>query len=162
MIVKAADRGARALKLHWVADVQRDSALLTTLVYLTEFPTVIRGGFDSSYLELPSEMLSTVMRHHQRYFSVLKPDGSLAPGFVAVTNTDGDPDGLIRQGNERVLRARFNDARFFWSVDQQKKLCRPRRRFGKGHVPGEARELLRQDTAGTGSGFAVGKTGGRR
>ena len=44
-------------------------------------------------------------------------------GFVAVTNTDGDPDGLIRQGNERVLRARFNDARFFWKVDQQKKLA---------------------------------------
>jgi glycyl-tRNA synthetase beta chain len=62
------------------------------------------------------------MRHHQRYFSVLKPDGSLAPEFVAVTNTDGDPEGLIRQGNEKVLRARFNDARFFWQVDQQKKL----------------------------------------
>ncbi len=62
------------------------------------------------------------MRHHQRYFSVLKPDHSLAPEFVAVTNTDGDPAGLIRQGNERVLRARFNDARFFWRVDQQKKL----------------------------------------
>ena len=62
------------------------------------------------------------MRHHQRYFSVLQSDGSLAPEFIAVTNTDGDPDGLIRQGNERVLRARFNDARFFWQVDQQKKL----------------------------------------
>jgi glycyl-tRNA synthetase beta chain len=53
---------------------------------------------------------------------VIKEDGSLLPEFVAVTNTDGDPDGLIRQGNERVLRARFNDARFFWQVDQQKKL----------------------------------------
>ncbi len=62
------------------------------------------------------------MRHHQRYFSVVQADGSLAPEFVAVTNTDGDSEGLIRQGNERVLRARFNDARFFWQVDQQKKL----------------------------------------
>jgi glycyl-tRNA synthetase beta chain len=53
---------------------------------------------------------------------VVKADGTLEPEFVAVTNTDGDPDGLIRQGNERVLRARFNDARFFWEVDQQKKL----------------------------------------
>jgi glycyl-tRNA synthetase beta chain len=52
----------------------------------------------------------------------LQADGSLAPEFVAVTNTDGDPDGLIRQGNERVLRARFNDARFFWEVDQHKPL----------------------------------------
>ena len=50
------------------------------------------------------------------------PEGNLAPQFVAVTNTDGDPDGLIRQGNERVLRARFNDARFFWNADQKRKL----------------------------------------
>jgi len=58
------------------------------------------------------------MRHHQKYFSVETPDGNLAPKFVAVTNTDGDPEGLIRLGNERVLRARFNDARFFWNWDQ--------------------------------------------
>ncbi len=63
------------------------------------------------------------MRHHQKYFSVLKEDGSLAPHFIAVHNTPGDPDGLIASGNERVLRARFNDARFFWGVDQQKKLA---------------------------------------
>jgi len=103
-------------------DVQKDEDLLKTLVYLTEFPTPIRGSFDKSYLELPKEILSTVMRHHQRYFSVVNADGSLAPEFVAVTNTAGDPDGLISQGNEKVLRARFNDARFFWQVDQQKKL----------------------------------------
>ena len=84
------------------------------------------------------------MRHHQRYFSVSKPDGSLAPEFVAVTNTNGDPDGLIRRGNERVLRARFNDARFFWQVDQQKKLVRPRCRPRQGHVPGEAWQLRRE------------------
>ena len=102
--------------------VHKDDDLLRTLIYLTEFPTPIHGSFDPSYLELPQEILSTVMRHHQRYFSVVKEDGSLAPKFVAVTNTAGDPDGLIRQGNERVLRARFNDARFFWNVDQQKKL----------------------------------------
>jgi glycyl-tRNA synthetase beta chain len=104
-------------------DVRKDADLLHTLVYLTEFPTPIRGSFDPSYLELPEEILTTVMRHHQRYFSVIREDGSLAPEFVAVTNTDGDPEGLIRQGNERVLRARFNDARFYWQVDQQKKLA---------------------------------------
>ncbi len=102
--------------------VEPDQDLLKTLVYLTEFPTPIRGSFDPSYLELPKEILSTVMRHHQRYFSVLNTDGSLAPQFVTVTNTSGDPDGFIRQGNERVIRARFNDARFFWQVDQQKAL----------------------------------------
>ena len=102
--------------------VQRDDDLLKTLVYLTEFPSVLRGSFDPSFLELPREILSTVMRHHQRYFSVLDDSGALRPEFVAVTNTEGDPDGLIRQGNERVLRARFNDARFFWQADQRKPL----------------------------------------
>jgi glycyl-tRNA synthetase beta chain len=62
------------------------------------------------------------MRHHQKYFSVEDDKGPLAPHFVAVMNTDGDPDGLVRHGNERVLRARFNDARFFWQQDQKKKL----------------------------------------
>ncbi|MGA8027004.1 MAG: glycine--tRNA ligase subunit beta, partial [Bryobacteraceae bacterium] len=99
-----------------------DDALVKTLVYLAEFPTPIHGSFDASYLELPEEILSTVMRHHQRYFSVLNAAGSLAPEFIAIANTDGDPDGLIRQGHERVLRARFNDARFFWNIDQQKNL----------------------------------------
>lgn len=121
VIVSAEERKAR-IEVGLGPNVQKDEELLKTLVYLTEFPTPIRGSFDASYLELPAEILSTVMRHHQRYFSVVKADGSLAPEFVAVTNTDGDPDGLIRQGNERVLRARFNDARFFWEVDQHKKL----------------------------------------
>lgn len=121
VIVRAAERRAR-IEAGLGANVEPDETLLHTLTYLTEFPTPIRGGFDSQFLELPKEILSTVMRRHQRYFSVIKPDGSLAPEFVAVTNTDGDPDGLIRKGNERVLRARFNDARFFWHVDQQKRL----------------------------------------
>jgi glycyl-tRNA synthetase beta chain len=102
--------------------VNPDPALLETLTYLTEFPTPILGGFDPAFLELPEEVLVTVMRHHQRYFSVAGPDGRLAPQFVAVMNTSADPDGLVRSGNERVLRARFNDARFFWDTDQQKKL----------------------------------------
>ncbi len=121
VIVKAEERKER-IEAGLGPDVHKDDDLVRTLVYLTEFPTAIRGSFDPAYLELPKEILSTVMRHHQRYFTVLNPDGSLAPAFVAVINTDGDPDRLIRQGNERVLRARFNDARFFWQVDQQKKL----------------------------------------
>ena len=103
-------------------DVKRDDALLNTLTYLTEWPTPILGGFDESYLALPKEVLVTVMRHHQKYFSVLRPDGSLAPCFIAVMNTADDPDGLVRAGNERVLRARFNDARFFWEKDLERKL----------------------------------------
>jgi glycyl-tRNA synthetase beta chain len=100
-----------------------DAGLLNTLVYLTEYPTPIAGSFDPAFLSLPEEVLVTVMRHHQRYFSVRSPEGKLEARFIAVTNTDGDPEGLIRQGNERVLRARFNDAKFFWDFDQQKPLA---------------------------------------
>jgi glycyl-tRNA synthetase beta chain len=64
----------------------------------------------------------TVMRDHQKYFAVVDASGKLAPYFLAVLNTDNDPQGLIRHGNERVLRARFNDARFFWVTDQKKSL----------------------------------------
>jgi glycyl-tRNA synthetase beta chain len=103
--------------------VKPDEALLDTLANLTEYPAAILGSFDASYLSLPEEVLVTVMRHHQKYFSVLDAEGKLAGYFIAVMNTDSDPQGLIRAGNERVLRARFNDARFFWEFDQHKKLA---------------------------------------
>jgi len=103
--------------------VKPDPALLETLVYLTEYPTPIMGSFDPQFLELPEEVLITVMRHHQKYFSVEDAQGKLAPQFVAVMNIDADPEGIVRRGNERVLRARFNDARFFWETDQKKKLA---------------------------------------
>ena len=102
--------------------VKPDPDLLHTLVYITEFPTPILGSFDRQYLELPQEVLVTVMRHHQKYFSVEEAEGKLAPHFIAVMNTNADPEGLVRRGNERVLRARFNDARFFWQVDQKRQL----------------------------------------
>jgi glycyl-tRNA synthetase beta chain len=91
-------------------------------VNLTEFPSAILGSFDSQFLALPEEVLVTVMRDHQKYFAVEDAAGKLAPHFLAVLNTDSDPQGLIRHGNERVLRARFNDARFFWEIDQKKSL----------------------------------------
>jgi glycyl-tRNA synthetase beta chain len=103
--------------------LKTDDKLLNTLVFLTEFPTPILGSFDPQYLALPAEVLVTVMRHHQRYFSLVEADGKLAPAFIAIMNTSADPEGLVRQGNERVLRARFNDARFFWEVDQHKTLA---------------------------------------
>ena len=89
---------------------------------LTEFPSAVLGSFDPQFLALPEEVLVTVMRDHQKYFAVEDADGKLAPYFLAVLNTDSDPQGLIRHGNERVLRARFNDARFFWETDQKKSL----------------------------------------
>jgi glycyl-tRNA synthetase beta chain len=102
--------------------VKSDPALLETLVYLTEYPTPITGAFDPQFLELPEEVLVTVMRHHQKYFSVEDAEGKLKPQFVAVMNIPADPEGFVRSGNERVLRARFNDARFFWETDQKKSL----------------------------------------
>src|SRR5271169_3028018 len=101
---------------------REDKALLDTVVNLTEFPSVILGGFDSQFLALAGELLVTVMRDHQKYFAVEDAGGKLLPHFLAVLNTDGDPQGLIRHGNERVLRARFSDARFFWETDQKRSL----------------------------------------
>lgn len=99
-----------------------DNDLLNLLVNLTEWPTPITGNFDPAFLDLPGEVLTTAMKVHQKYFSVEDANGKLAPQFVAVTNTDGDPEGFIRHGNEKVLVSRFNDARFFWDSDQKRKL----------------------------------------
>jgi glycyl-tRNA synthetase beta chain len=101
---------------------REDAALLETVVNLTEFPSAILGGFDPQFLALPEEVLVTVMRDHQKYFAIEDAQCRLMPHFLAVLNTDGDPQGLIRHGNERVLRARFNDARFFWETDQKRSL----------------------------------------
>jgi glycyl-tRNA synthetase beta chain len=103
--------------------VRKNDKLLTTLGYLTEYPTPILGAFETGFLELPEEVLETVMQHHQRYFAIEDENGKLQPRFIAVANLDGDPDGEIQRGHERVLRARFNDARFFWDVDQKRPLA---------------------------------------
>jgi len=81
----------------------------------------VLGTFEQEYLELPEEVLVTVMRDHQKYFAVEDADGKLAPHFLAVLNTAVDAEGeeIIRHGNARVLRARFKDARFFWDFDQK-------------------------------------------
>jgi glycyl-tRNA synthetase beta chain len=115
-IRKALDAATRAIQgARW----REDKSLLDTVVNLIEWPSVILGDFDPEFLELPDEVLVTVMRDHQKYFAVEDAKGKLLPHFLAVLNTDGDPAGLIRHGNERVLRARFNDARFFWQTDQK-------------------------------------------
>src|SRR5215472_7933791 len=118
-IRKALDAATRKIPgARW----REDKELLDTVVNLTEFPWAILGNFDPQYLELPEEVLVTVMRDHQKYFAVEDASGKLAPHFLAVLNTDGDRDGIIQHGNERVLRARFNDARFFWQTDQKQSL----------------------------------------
>ena len=118
-IRKALDAATRTLSgARW----REDKPLLDTVVNLTEYPSVILGRFDAQFLALPEEVLVTVMRDHQKYFALEDRNGKLLPHFLAVLNTDRDPQGYIRQGNERVLRARFNDARFFWETDQKKSL----------------------------------------
>ncbi len=118
-IRKALDAATRAIPgARW----REDKPLVATVVNLTEFPSVILGSFDPEFLDLPEEVLVTVMRDHQKYFAVEDATGKLLPHFLAVLNTAEDSDGLIRHGNERVLRARFSDARFFWQTDQKQTL----------------------------------------
>jgi glycyl-tRNA synthetase beta chain len=118
IIRKALDAATRTVPgARW----REDEALIETVVHLTEWPGVVLGNFEPEYLELPEEVLVTVMRDHQKYFAVEGADGKLAPHFLAVLNTKADEDGaeIIRHGNARVLRARFKDARFFWDFDQK-------------------------------------------
>jgi glycyl-tRNA synthetase beta chain len=102
--------------------IHEDAHLMDLVTDLNEYPAVIEGAFSEQYLELPSEILITVMRGHQKYFAVEDADGELQPNFLAVINLDRDRKGLVRAGHERVLRARLADARFFWETDQKRKL----------------------------------------
>jgi glycyl-tRNA synthetase beta chain len=119
VIRKALDAATRTIPgARW----REDKPLVATVVNLTEFPSAILGSFDPEFLDLPEEVLVTVMRDHQKYFAIEDANGKLLPHFLAVLNTAADSEGLIRHGNERVLRARFNDARFFWQTDQKQTL----------------------------------------
>lgn len=118
IIRKALDAATRTVPgARW----REDEPLVETVTHLTEWPSVILGDFEREYLELPEEVLVTVMRDHQKYFAVEDANGKLAPHFLAVLNTRVDEHGaaIIRHGNARVLRARFKDARFFWDFDQK-------------------------------------------
>jgi glycyl-tRNA synthetase beta chain len=103
--------------------IHQDAELLKLVTYLNEFPSVIQGEFDPGFLNLPDEILVTVMRGHQKYFAVEKRNGELAPHFLAVINLARDAKGLVRAGHERVLKARFADAQFFWESDQKCRLA---------------------------------------
>jgi glycyl-tRNA synthetase beta chain len=103
--------------------IHEDAGLQRLVTYLNEYPSVIEGDFDAAFLRLPDEILITVMRDHQKYFAVESRNGELAPHFLAVVNLAKDPKGLVRAGHERVLRARFADAQFFWEADQKCRLA---------------------------------------
>ncbi len=100
-----------------------DPGLLDEVTNLVEYPTALLGSFEPEYLKLPKEVLVTVMKKHQRYFSVVKEeDEALLPYFIAVRNGDSEHLGIVRHGNEEVLRARFADADFFYQADTKKPL----------------------------------------
>ena len=96
-----------------------DDELVETVTHLVEFPTVICGAFKREFLELPREVIITPMRKHQRYFPVVDAAGNLLPNFVAISNMRAKDMGVIRLGNERVLRARLSDAEFFYRDDRK-------------------------------------------
>ena len=99
-----------------------DEALVESVADLVEFPTAVCGAFKPEYLELPREVIVTPMQKHQRYFPVVDAIGNLLPYFVTISNMQAKDMELIRQGNERVLRARLNDAEFFFREDRKRPL----------------------------------------
>lgn len=100
--------------------VEDDPDLLNTVNYLVEYPVAIRGDFDPDFLELPKELLVVTMKYHQKYFHVSDGEGNLLPCFITISNMPATDK--IKNGNERVLRARLEDARFFYNEDKKKKL----------------------------------------
>ena len=103
--------------------LKRDPGLLAEVSGLVEWPVPLLGSIDAEFMELPDEVLTTSMRSHQKYFSVVAEDGKLAPRFVVVSNMEAEDGGAaIVAGNERVLRARLADAKFFWDQDRKKTL----------------------------------------
>jgi glycyl-tRNA synthetase beta chain len=103
--------------------VKDDPALLAEVSGLVEWPVVLMGTIDDRFMDVPDEVLITAMRTHQKYFALLRPDGRLAPRFIVVANIEAADGGrAIVAGNERVLRARLSDAKFFWDQDRRRKL----------------------------------------
>jgi glycyl-tRNA synthetase beta chain len=129
VVLEAEDRarvirdGIHALATAEGLEVVPDEALITEVAGLVEWPVPLLGRIDDAFMDLPPEVMRTTMRVNQRYFALRKPDGTAAPRFALVANIAA-PDGgaAIIAGNERVLRARLADARFFWDLDRKQKL----------------------------------------
>lgn len=143
-IAEPAQYAAKLREQHVIADVEERQALildgirklaeergwhiavkddlLEEVLFLVETPTVLTGSFDPSFLNIPQEVLITSMREHQRYFPVLNAEGKLQPHFVTVRNGDALSLDVVAKGNEKVLRARLSDAKFFYEEDQKVKI----------------------------------------
>ena len=112
-----------------------------------EYPTVVAGTFAPEFLELPEEVLTTTLIHHQHYFPVADEDGRLMPAFLAVTNIETDNERAIACNAERVVTARLRDAQFFWDADRKAPLESRLERLGDAAVPQAARQLSREGAA---------------
>ena len=99
-----------------------DFGLLDEVVNLVEYPVVLRGTFDSEFLTLPRDIPVIAMREHQRYFSIIDSDGNLMPYFMTISNMEPKDRGVVVNGNERVLRARLSDAKFYFDKDRDTSL----------------------------------------
>ena len=110
---------ARRLGGRVSANLAAQSALLREVPDLVEYPAVIAGHIPVEFLQLPEEVLTTTMIHHQHYFPVVDEDGKLKPAFLAVTNMEAEKPEIIARNSERVLTARLRDARFFYDGDRQ-------------------------------------------
>ena len=104
------------------ADIVWDDDLLEEINYLVEWPTALCGGFEDSYLSLPDAAIITPMKDHQRYFPLVNKEGKLLPMFLTVRNGSNHSIEVVQAGNERVLRARLDDAKFFFNEDRKKSL----------------------------------------
>lgn len=127
MVDQDARRELISKQLHDIAasknaSIVWDDDLLEEINYLVEWPTALCGGFEESYLALPDAAIITPMKDHQRYFPLVDQDGKLLPMFLTVRNGSDHSVEVVQAGNERVLRARLDDAKFFFNEDRKKPL----------------------------------------
>ncbi|MDU2209183.1 MAG: glycine--tRNA ligase subunit beta [Veillonella sp.] len=127
MVDQDARRELISKQLHNIAasknaSIVWDDDLLEEINYLVEWPTALCGGFEESYLALPDAAIITPMKDHQRYFPLVDQDGKLLPMFLTVRNGSDHSIEVVQAGNERVLRARLDDAKFFFNEDRKKPL----------------------------------------
>ncbi len=119
---KAISEGIKKVEPSMKCNVHKDDDLLDIVTNLVEYPTVVAGQFDEKYLSLPDALLITVMKSHQKYFSTEDKNGRMRPFFIVVSNTTSNNNDTVKIGAERVLRARLEDARFYFIEDQKQPL----------------------------------------
>jgi glycyl-tRNA synthetase beta chain len=125
------DQEARARKVEEVVSKEaarvsgsaiKDEELVSTVANMVEYPSAVCGSFDKAFLAIPSPVLITAMKKHQKYFALQDGKGQLMPNFVAINNTLAKDESVVRKGHEKVLRARLSDASFFFKEDRKKSL----------------------------------------